>query len=170
MMFGEKLKQLRENRDMTQDDLAARLYVSRAAISKWETNRSYPSIDSLKAIQKEFGASIDELISDEDVQGSLAARQRESRKYYWCAMGCFAIAILFCAISVGVYSAGLIAWVLPLRVVALVGVVGYFACALVSKSKYQPQPACRPSRQKLIVSRIVLLPVVVAVAVGSVVQ
>ena len=54
MTFGEKLKALREEHGMTQDDLAAKLYVSRTAISKWETNRSYPSIDSLKAIQQEL--------------------------------------------------------------------------------------------------------------------
>lgn len=52
--FGEKLYELRKNRRLTQDELAESLYVSRTAISKWESGRGYPSIDSLKEISKFF--------------------------------------------------------------------------------------------------------------------
>lgn len=170
MTFGEKLKALREEHGMTQDDLAAKLYVSRTAISKWETNRSYPSIDSLKAIQQEFGTSIDDLISDADVQASLAARQRESRKYYWLAIGSFAFAVVFCIISLVVYNAGAIAWVVPLRVVAAIGVVGYLVFAFISKAKYQPKPARRVSWQRYWGSRIVVLLVVLFAITMFIVQ
>ena len=47
MEFNEKLVQLRKSRNMTQDELAEALYVSRAAVSKWESGRGLPSIDSL---------------------------------------------------------------------------------------------------------------------------
>ncbi len=170
MTFGEKLKRLREDRGMTQEDLAAKLYVSRTAVSKWETNRSYPSIDSLKAIQQLFGISIDGLISDEDVQGSLAARQRESRKYYWLAIGCFAFTILFCILSLLVYSAGLIPWVVPLRVVAVMGVVGYVVFAMVSKAKYQLKPQAKASWGRYLASRVVLLLIIIAVIVAFLMQ
>ena len=50
MTFGEKLKKLRTNAQLTQDELAEKLYVSRTAISKWESDRGYPNIESLKAI------------------------------------------------------------------------------------------------------------------------
>lgn len=165
MTFGEKLKHIREQHDMTQEELASKLYVSRTAISKWETNRSYPSIDSLKAIQQLFGTSIDDLISDEDVQASLAARQHESRIYYWLAIGCFAFAILFSILSLLVYNAGLVPWVLPMRIVAIMGVVGYFVFAMISKTRYQPKPSNKASWKKYWASRIILLLIILAAVV-----
>ena len=54
MEFNEKLQELRKSRGMTQEDLAEALYVSRAAVSKWESGRGYPSIDSLKDISGFF--------------------------------------------------------------------------------------------------------------------
>ena len=65
MEFHEKLQELRKNRGLTQEELAELLYVSRAAISKWESGRGYPSIDSLKEISKYFSVSIDDLLSGE---------------------------------------------------------------------------------------------------------
>ena len=63
MEFHEKLQELRKSRNLTQEELAEALYVSRTAISKWESGRGYPSIDSLKAISGFFSISIDELLS-----------------------------------------------------------------------------------------------------------
>ena len=170
MAFGEKLKQLREAQGMTQDDLAAKLYVSRTAVSKWETNRSYPSIDSLKAIQQTFGASIDDLIGDDDVEGSLAARQRESRKLYWCAIGGLAFTVLFCILSVIAYGANMVPWVIPLRVVAAIGVVAYVGFAMASKARYQPKPTAKRSWGRYWASRIVLLIIVVGIIVMFMMQ
>ena len=61
----EKLQQLRKHKGLTQEELAERLYVSRTAVSKWESGRGYPSIDSLKEISKFFSVTIDELLSSE---------------------------------------------------------------------------------------------------------
>ena len=44
MEFNEKLQELRKQRGLTQEELAERLYVSRTAISKWESGRGYPNI------------------------------------------------------------------------------------------------------------------------------
>ena len=52
MDFQDKLKELRKNRGLTQEELAQALFVSRTAISKWESGKGYPNIDSLKAISK----------------------------------------------------------------------------------------------------------------------
>ena len=62
MEFHEKLAELRKNRGLTQEELAEALYVSRTAVSKWESGRGYPSIDSLKELSRFFSVSIDELI------------------------------------------------------------------------------------------------------------
>ena len=67
MELHEKLQKLRTNENLTQEDLAAKLFVSRTAISKWESGRGYPSIDSLKAIAKHFHVTIDELIGTEEI-------------------------------------------------------------------------------------------------------
>ena len=66
MTFGEKLKKLRTDGGLTQDELAEKIYVTRTAISKWESDRGYPNIDSLKAISKFFSVSIDVLLSSDE--------------------------------------------------------------------------------------------------------
>ena len=76
MEFNEKLQELRKNRGLTQEELAEALYVSRTAISKWESGRGYPSIDSLKEISAFFSVTIDDLLSSEKV---LCIAQRENR-------------------------------------------------------------------------------------------
>lgn len=63
MEFNEKLQELRKSKGMTQEELANALYVSRTAVSKWESGRGYPNIESLKEISKHFSVSIDELLS-----------------------------------------------------------------------------------------------------------
>ena len=59
MEFNEKLQYLRKQNQWTQEQLAEQLYVSRTAVSKWESGKGYPNIESLKAISKIFGVSID---------------------------------------------------------------------------------------------------------------
>ena len=63
MEFNEKIQELRKSRGLTQEELAEALFVSRTAISKWESGRGYPNIDSLKQISNYFSISIDELLS-----------------------------------------------------------------------------------------------------------
>ena len=65
MEFSEKLQELRKNKGLTQEELAEMLYISRTAVSKWESGRGYPNIDSLKEISKFFEVSIDDLLSGE---------------------------------------------------------------------------------------------------------
>ena len=77
MEFHEKLQELRKNRRMTQEELAEVLYVSRTAVSKWESGRGYPSIDSLKEISKFFSVSIDDLLSGEKLL-SIAEKENKS--------------------------------------------------------------------------------------------
>ena len=82
MEFNEKLQKLRTNENMTQEELAEKLYVSRAAISKWESGRGYPSIDSLKAIAKYFHVTIDELIGSEEIVNLAEQDMKSSNKKY----------------------------------------------------------------------------------------
>lgn len=67
MEFNEKLQELRKRKGITQEELAEILYVSRTAISKWESGRGFPNIESLKTISKYFSISLDELLSSEEI-------------------------------------------------------------------------------------------------------
>ena len=85
MEFGEKLQELRKNKAMTQEELAEAIYVSRTAISKWESGRGYPSIDSLKEISRFFSVSIDDLLSAEKMV-SIAEKENRDNIRYICDM------------------------------------------------------------------------------------
>ena len=78
MEFNEKLQELRKARGMTQEELAEALYVSRTAVSKWESGRGYPSIDSLKEISRFFSVTIDELICPEEI---IFAAEKEKQSF-----------------------------------------------------------------------------------------
>ena len=80
MEFYEKLQQLRKQKGLTQEELANALYVSRTAVSKWESGRGYPNIDSLKEIAKFFNVRIDDLLSGGEALTIAAEdhRQKES--------------------------------------------------------------------------------------------
>ena len=67
MEFNEKLLELRKQKGLTQEELANALYVSRTAISKWESGRGYPSIDSLKTLSDFFEITLDDLLSADKV-------------------------------------------------------------------------------------------------------
>lgn len=67
MEFNEKLQQLRKNKGLTQEELAQAIYVSRTAVSKWESGRGYPNIDSLKELAKFFSVTVDELLSPDEI-------------------------------------------------------------------------------------------------------
>ena len=99
MEFNEKLQKLRTKENLTQEELAEKLYVSRAAISKWESGRGYPSIDSLKAIAKYFHVTIDELIGTEEIIDLAEQDIRDSNKKYTsliCGiLDCLVLLLLF---------------------------------------------------------------------------
>ena len=99
MEFNEKLQKLRTNENLTQEELAEKLYVSRAAISKWESGRGYPSIDSLKAIAKYFHITIDELIGSEEIVDLAEQDMKSSNKKYTALicgiLDCLTLLLLF---------------------------------------------------------------------------
>ena len=68
MTIGDRLLKLRRERNLSQEDLANELDVSRQTISKWETNQSMPDFDKIVPICKYFGITTDELLTgDKDI-------------------------------------------------------------------------------------------------------
>ena len=94
MEFNEKLQELRKQRGLTQEELAQALYVSRTAVSKWESGRGYPGIDSLKGIARFFSVTIDDLLSGERL---IDLAQKENRNNLHKVCGWVFAAADFCA-------------------------------------------------------------------------
>ncbi|MBE6996053.1 MAG: helix-turn-helix domain-containing protein [Ruminococcaceae bacterium] len=65
MSFGERLQAVRRKNDMTQEEFAAQLKVSRQAVSKWESSRGYPEIEKIIYICNRYGTTMNELFADE---------------------------------------------------------------------------------------------------------
>ncbi len=82
MEFNEKLQELRKQKGLTQEELAKKLYVSRTAISKWESGRGYPNIESLKAIAKVFSVTIDDLLSTDEVLTIVEEDKKQREKHF----------------------------------------------------------------------------------------
>jgi len=130
MLLGEKIKKLRTDNGLTQDELAERIFVTRTAISKWETGKGLPSIESLKELSRLFGVSLDELISDDDIENKKLSEDKTARKYYYASMAFFAVTVVL-----------LVLWTMlrieVLSVCAMVTVIGYVICAVYAKPKYK---------------------------------
>ena len=83
MEFNEKLQELRKKKGLTQEELAVALFVSRTAISKWESGRGTPSIDSLKRIADLFSVTIDQLLSSDELL-VIAEQDNKQREIRFC--------------------------------------------------------------------------------------
>ena len=81
--FGQNIKRLRRDRDLTQEALADALGVSAQSVSKWECAYGYPDITQLPAIANFFGVTVDELLSnDKDGREEIMIRFDQLRKEY----------------------------------------------------------------------------------------
>ena len=100
MKFSEKLKMLRKENNLTQDELAKKLYVSRTAISKWETDMGYPSLETLKQIAEMFNTSIDSLLTNQDLQNKKLLEKGRARKYYWFSFAFYLAALVIVLLGV----------------------------------------------------------------------
>ena len=118
MEFHEKLQELRKSRGFTQEELAEALFVSRTAISKWESGRGYPSIDSLKQIAGFFSVTIDELLSGEKLL-SIAEKENQSNMQNLCRMLAGAIDLFyFLLIVLPLYSKSMDGFISSVNLIA----------------------------------------------------
>ena len=82
MTFAEKLKELRKQKGISQEQLAEKIYVSRQAITKWESGNGIPDIENLISISNLFNESLDSLLSEEKSLISKHEFLYESRTEY----------------------------------------------------------------------------------------
>ena len=81
MSFAEKLKQLRKEKQISQEQLAEILDVSRQAVSKWEQGIGYPEVEKLLLITSKLSVSLDSLMETEIAQKSNTQKQTDKRRY-----------------------------------------------------------------------------------------
>lgn len=66
--LAQQIKNLRTTKQLSQDDLAEKLYISRQAISKWENNEATPDLDKLIQLADIFGVSLDYLVLGKELE------------------------------------------------------------------------------------------------------
>ena len=161
MQIGEKIRKLRTDAGLTQDELAAKLLVTRTAVSKWETGKGWPGVDSLKLIADEFGCTIDSLVSDEDVQGKRETEDRQSLRMYFAAVACAVIAIVAAVVGMsGVFVVPSVATTVC-RWVAAWGMIGYVMLSFAFSRANE-----RMSKRRVLASRVVVVLIILIVMMG----
>ncbi|MDD4773568.1 MAG: helix-turn-helix transcriptional regulator, partial [Eubacteriales bacterium] len=73
--FSEKFKQLRKDKDLTQDQIAGIFHISPQAVSRWETGATYPDIEILPHLAIFFKVTVDELLGTEKIRGEEKAKE-----------------------------------------------------------------------------------------------
>lgn len=132
MKFSEKLKKLRADNNITQDELAEKIFVTRTAVSKWETDAGYPNLESLKMLSKVFGISLDELVSDEYIESKKILEEKQARKIYFIGLALYVVAL---ALAIAFSVTKIKYLLIPLALL----VVAYIVLAYFSKPKYKRQ-------------------------------
>lgn len=107
MTLGNNLKKLRNERGLSQEEVARALFVSRQTISKWETDKAEPGVANLKALAGLYGVTLDQLMQWEDLQTVQPAepkpsgQQEKERSFaylFWTAL------LTAATIAVGIYT------------------------------------------------------------------
>ena len=81
---GAVIRKLRENKRMTQEELAEKIYVSSKAVSKWETGQGFPDVSLLEPLAQALDISVIELLSGEDISNMNRSSKMTRGKFYVC--------------------------------------------------------------------------------------
>lgn len=81
---GAVIKRLREQKKMTQEELAQKIFVTAKAVSKWETGRGFPDVSFLEPLAKALDISVIELLSGNDIRNKNRASNLKKGLFYVC--------------------------------------------------------------------------------------
>lgn len=110
MTIGNKIYELRNKKNLSQEQLGNELGVSRQAISKWETDETIPSMDKLISLSKFFDVTIEEIVSDSKIK----IEKDNTEKYKTIQM------LIKCFEKIGLVILGLIALAMLIEIIVLV--------------------------------------------------
>lgn len=82
MHFNEKVKEIRKKQNFTQEQFAEKIFVSRNAVAKWESDRGYPDIQNLITISEVFEISLDELVKNDKKLKNKIILDSASKKWH----------------------------------------------------------------------------------------
>ena len=82
MRFSDKLSKQRKNNNLSQEQLADRLGVSRQAVSKWESGSSYPDMDKIIQISKILNCTLEDLLDDGTIKGNIESKKNVNINNY----------------------------------------------------------------------------------------
>lgn len=162
MKFSDKLKKIRKDNNITQEQLADKIFVTRTAISKWETDMGYPSIESLRQLSKLFSITIDDLISDEDINNKVLLDNKKRRKYYYIAVGFAVIAMMFTLIAY-------FAKIKYLNIGGVICMVGYVVFAILQQPKEKKLNA-KKALLPYIITRVIILAIIIIVMITTIIK
>ncbi|MGR4072409.1 helix-turn-helix domain-containing protein [Streptococcus parasuis] len=103
--LAQQIRTLRTAKNMSQDELAEKLYISRQAVSKWENGEATPDIDKLVQLAEIFGVSLDYLVLEKEPDKEIVVEQKGKMnaweflsEYWWVVIPIMIIAFgLFAA-------------------------------------------------------------------------
>ncbi|MED1560003.1 MULTISPECIES: helix-turn-helix domain-containing protein [Bacillus] len=120
MNLGSQLKRFRESKSFSQEDVARKVGVTRQAVYKWESNKSYPDIDNLILLSELYEVTIDELIKgSEDAREELDKKDKdeceddEDKNDFGFFIG---IALIFIGIFIGIEGVSLFITILGMLI------------------------------------------------------
>lgn len=82
MNIGKRIHQIRQKKNITQEQFAKDLAISRQAVSKWESNKAIPDIENLMYISNLYDVSLDELIKGDDKVGQKIVADANAKKWH----------------------------------------------------------------------------------------
>lgn len=122
MELGNHIKHYRNEKGLSQEELAERVYVTRQTISNWENNKNYPDINSIVLLSEVFEISIDNLIKGdlEEMKNEINSEEVKKLNFYATMMGILMLAAFISLMPL-------------LKFIGLYGFIPYFvlvACAM----------------------------------------
>ena len=113
MIFSEKLLALRKANDLTQEQLAEKLDVSRQSISKWESGQAVPELEKIVALSAVFDVTTDYLLKSSEMddlslktemlekqQKMMLIQEQKRQQILWCVMHSLAVYLIFLALYI----------------------------------------------------------------------
>lgn len=140
MEIGKRIKSHRAEARMSQDDLAARVYVSRQTISSWENDKTYPDVQSLLLLSEIFDVTVDSLIKgDVEIMTKTIDSDVRTMKRLACVMLGFmllmVLALIWCGVQLAIWDWSF-AQALPTALLASVlWGISFFAAVRVDRIK-----------------------------------
>lgn len=110
MNIGKRIHEIREQKNLTQEQLASDLAISRQAVSKWESGKAIPDIENLMYISNLYDVSLDELIKGDEKVSQKIVADASAKKWHKLSILFFAallVYIIWFGVQYGVWQVGL---------------------------------------------------------------